>query len=211
MAEAKRQSNAEQAEDQQLAGTAPQSPEIAAGTEPESTAPEEGELAALRTECAELKDRLLRAIAEADNARKRAERDRREAEAYGSTRLARDMLPVYDNLRRALDASGSEPDAAARAVIEGVELTLRELSNALARHGIERISPQIGDAFDPQLHQAMFEAPVPSVPAGHLIQVGAEGFLIHGRLLRPAQVGVSSFRGTVATDPAQGDNDSAAQ
>lgn len=207
MAEAKRQSAAGQDDDKQAAGAAPES----CGAEPQSAAPEQEELAALRTECAELKDRLLRAMAEADNVRKRAERDRREAEAYGSTRLARDMLPVYDNLRRALDAAGPTPDETARPVLEGVELTLRELVNALARHGIERISPQIGDAFDPQHHQAMFEAPVPSVPAGHLIQVGAEGFLIHGRLLRPAQVGVSSFRETARADPASRGNGSAAQ
>jgi len=156
----------------------------------------EAELEVLRAERDEFKDRLLRAMAEAENTRKRGERDRREAEAYAVTRLARDLLPVYDNLRRALDAAGEsdgngEP---AQAVIEGVELTLRELVNVFSRHGIERISPQIGDPFDPQRHQAMFEAPVPSVPAGNLIQVMTEGFTIHDRLLRPAQVGVSSAR-----------------
>lgn len=166
----------------------------------EETNPDAGaigaELEALRAERDDLKDRLLRAMAEAENARKRGERDRREAEAYGGSRLARDLLPVYDNLRRALDAA-SEGDGngdAARAVIEGVELTLRELVNVFSRHGIERISPQIGDPFDPQRHQAMFEAPVPSVPAGNLIQVVTEGFTIRERLLRPAQVGVSSAR-----------------
>lgn len=166
------------------------------GTDDTDTAAIEAELDALRAERAELKDRLLRAMAEAENARKRGERDRREAEAYGGTRLARDLLPVYDNLRRALDAAGdgNGNDHAAQAVIEGVELTLRELVNVFSRHGIERISPQIGDPFDPQRHQAMFEAPVPSVPAGNLIQVMTEGFTIHERLLRPAQVGVSSAR-----------------
>lgn len=160
----------------------------------------EAELDVLREERDTLKDRLLRAMAEAENARKRGERDRREAEAYGGAKLARDLLPVYDNLRRALDAAGPDPDPAAKAVIDGVDLTLRELVNAFARHAIEPVSPQIGDPFDPQRHQAMFEAPVPSVPAGHLIQVMSEGFLIHDRLLRPAQVGVSSHTGTPPED-----------
>lgn len=155
----------------------------------------EAELEALRGECADLKDRLLRAMADAENTRKRGERDRREAEAFGITRLARDLLPVYDNLRRALDVAADGNADAGQAVIEGVELTLRELVNVFSRHGIVRVSPQIGDPFDPKRHQAMFDAPVPSVPAGHLIQVMTEGFTIHDRLLRPAQVGVSSSRG----------------
>ncbi|MBK5947265.1 nucleotide exchange factor GrpE [Rhodobacter veldkampii DSM 11550] len=151
-----------------------------------------GELEALRAERDELKDRFMRALADAENIRKRGERERREAEQYGGTRLARDMLPVYDALRRALDAAGEEQRAAAAALIEGVELTLRELVNVFGKHGITPIMPQVGDAFDPQQHQAMFEAPLPGTRAGDIIQVMTEGFLIHDRLLRPAQVGVSS-------------------
>lgn len=211
MAEAKRQRADDEARQQDVQGSEPESIETGTGSESQAAGTGQDETEALRAECAELKDRLLRAMAEAENVRKRAERDRREAEAYGSTRLARDMLPVYDNLRRALEAAGPSPDETARPVIEGVELTLRELVNALARHGIERISPQIGDVFDPQHHQAMFEAPVPSVPAGHLIQVSAEGFVIQGRLLRPAQVGVSSFRGPATADTTRGEDGSAAQ
>lgn len=150
------------------------------------------EIEGLRAERDELRDRFMRALADAENIRKRGERDRREAEQYGGSKLARDMLPVYDALKRALDAAGDEQKAGAAALIEGVELTLRELSNIFAKHGIQRISPQIGDAFDPQQHEAMFEAPVPAVPGGGIIQVMAEGFLLHDRLLRPAQVGVSS-------------------
>lgn len=150
------------------------------------------EIEGLRAERDELRDRFMRALADAENIRKRGERDRREAEQYGGSKLARDMLPVYDALKRALDAAGDEQKAGAAALIEGVELTLRELSNIFAKHGIQRISPQIGDAFDPQQHEAMFEAPVPTVPGGGIIQVMAEGFLLHDRLLRPAQVGVSS-------------------
>jgi molecular chaperone GrpE len=150
------------------------------------------ELAALRAERDEMKDRFMRVLADAENARKRGERDRREAEQYGSTRLARDLLPVYDNLRRALNAVTDELKTQASALTEGVELTLRELSNVMTKHGVKPISPAIGDLFDPQQHQAMFEAPLPGTKAGQIIQVMTEGFLLHDRLLRPAQVGVSS-------------------
>ncbi|MGL5009028.1 MAG: nucleotide exchange factor GrpE [Paracoccaceae bacterium] len=150
------------------------------------------ELDALRAERDEYRDKVMRALADAENSRKRADRDRREAEQYGSTRLARDLLPVYDNLKRALDAANDETRSAASALIEGVELTLRELTNVMTKHGVTPISPAIGDMFDPQQHQAMFEAPLPDTKAGQIIQVMTEGFLLHDRLLRPAQVGVSS-------------------
>lgn len=150
------------------------------------------ELDALRAERDEFRDRFMRALAEGENTRKRADRDRREAEMYGATRLARDLLPVYDNLRRALDAATEDQRAMAAALIEGVELTLKELIKTLGRHGVTPVVPSIGDTFDPAQHQAMFEAPLPGTRAGQIIQVMTEGFLIHDRLLRPAQVGVSS-------------------
>ena len=153
---------------------------------------ESEELATLRAERDEMKDRFMRALADAKNARKRGDRDRREAEQYGSTRLARDLLPVYDNLRRALDSIPEELRVGAAALTEGVELTLRELTNVMTKHGVKPISPSIGDVFDPQQHQAMFEAPLPGTKAGQIIQVMTEGFMLHDRLLRPAQVGVSS-------------------
>ena len=155
-------------------------------------APAGGEAEALRAERDDMRDRFMRALAEAENVRKRAERDRREAEQYGGSRLARDLLPVFDNLSRALDAATEESRAAAGPVIEGVELTLRELVSVLGRHGVEPITPEIGERFDPQRHQAMFEAPVPDTRAGDVIQVMTRGFMLHDRLLRPAQVGVSS-------------------
>jgi len=126
-------------------------------------APEEAfdEIEAIRAERDEFRDRFMRALADAENSRKRAERDRREAEQYGGSKLARDLLPVYDALRRALDAAGEEQRAAASALIEGVELTLRELIKVFTKHGMEPIVPQVGDRFDPQQHQAMFEAPLP--------------------------------------------------
>ncbi len=152
----------------------------------------EDELDTLRAERDDLRDRWMRALADAENARKRADRDRREAEQYGSARFARDMLPVYDNLKRALDAATDAQKEEKDPLIEGVELTLRELVNIFTRHGIQIISPKVGDAFDPQQHQAMFEAPIPGTKAGDIIQVMTEGFMLHDRLLRPAQVGVSS-------------------
>ncbi|MCX7558257.1 nucleotide exchange factor GrpE [Sulfitobacter sp. F26204] len=153
---------------------------------------EELELDQLRAERDELKDRFMRALADAENARKRSDKDRREAENYGGSKLARDMLPVYDNMKRALDAATEEQRSVSGALLEGVELTMRELLNVFKKHGIEIISPVIGDKFDPQQHQAMFEAPVPGTKTGEIIQVAAEGFMLHDRLLRPAQVGVSS-------------------
>jgi len=154
--------------------------------------PPPDEADALRAERDELRDKFMRALADAENSRKRAERDRKEAELYGSTRLARDLLPVYDNLNRAIQAIPEDSRAASAALIEGVELTLRELTHVMTRHGMTPISPAVGDPFDPQLHQAMFEAALPGTKAGQIIQVATEGFLLHDRLLRPAQVGVSS-------------------
>lgn len=152
----------------------------------------EAVISALEAERDEIRDRMLRALADAENMRKRADRDRREAEQYGGSKLARDLLPVYDNLHRALESSDEASKEAASALIEGVELTLKELLNVFSKHGITPILPEVGDAFDPQLHQAMFEAPVPNTKAGDIIQVAATGFMLHDRLLRPAQVGVSS-------------------
>jgi molecular chaperone GrpE len=156
---------------------------------------EPSEIDVLRAERDELRDRFMRALAEAENARKRGERDRREAEQYGGSKLSRDLLPVYDNLKRALDVATDDQRAAAGPLIEGVELTLRELVKVLTKHNVTPIVPAIGDTFDPQLHQAMFEAPLPGTKAGQIIQVMTEGFLLHDRLLRPAQVGVSSTPG----------------
>lgn len=150
------------------------------------------ELDELRAERDQYKDRFTRALADAENARKRSEKDRREAENYGGSKLARDMLPVYDNMKRALEAATEEQRAISGPLLEGVDLTMRELLNVFKKHGIEVISPTVGDRFDPQQHQAMFEAPVPGTKSGDIIQVAAEGFMLHDRLLRPAQVGVSS-------------------
>jgi len=152
------------------------------------------DLEILKRERDEIRDRFIRALADAENTRKRAERDRREAENYGGSKLARDLLPVHDNLRRALDAIAEDQREAQKALIEGIELTMRELLSVFKKHGIHPIDPKVGDKFDPQMHQAMFEAPVPGTKAGEIIQVAAQGFMLHDRLLRPAQVGVSSMK-----------------
>ena len=156
---------------------------------------EELELDALRAERDDLKDKWMRALADAENARKRGDRDRREAENYGGSKLARDLLPVYDNLKRGREAATDDQREVSAALIEGVELTMREVVSVFKKHGIEPISPEIGERFDPQNHEAMFEAPVPGTKAGDIIQVMTEGFMLHDRLLRPAQVGVSSTPG----------------
>lgn len=153
------------------------------------------ELDELRAERDELKDRWMRALADAENARKRGDKARRDAEQYGGSKLARDMLPVFDNMKRAVETITDEQKEASAALIEGIELTMRELLKTFAKHGIEVISPEVGDKFDPNVHEAMFEAPVPGTKSGEIIQVSAQGFMLHDRLLRPAQVGVSSNPG----------------
>lgn len=150
------------------------------------------ELNELRVENEELKDRVMRALAEAENQRKRGERNRRDAEIYGGSKLAKDMLSVYDNMSRALSAIDDVQRESSRALIEGIELTQRELLNVFRTHNIVSIVPEIGEKFDPQKHEAMFEAPVPGSKAGNIIQVINEGFMVGERLLRAAQVGVSS-------------------
>jgi len=157
----------------------------------------------------DLKDRLLRAFAETENIRKRAERDRREAELYGGTKLARDLLSVQDNLERALGNIGDDLREKHGALVEGLELTLRELLSVFEKHKITKIAPEIGDRFDPKLHQAMFEAPVPNTVKGAIIQVMAPGFAIGDRLLRAAQVGVSS--NVNPPKPASGDAEKPAE
>ena len=150
------------------------------------------EIDAIRAERDDFRDKFMRALADAENSRKRADKDRREAEEYGGAKLSRDLLPIFDNLKRAIDAAGESDEAPSNALIEGVELTMRELLNVFRKHGIEPIIPEVGDKFDPKFHQAMFEAPLPDTRAGDIIQVSTQGFMLYDRLLRPAQVGVSS-------------------
>lgn len=156
---------------------------------------DQDETETLRAERDALQDKFMRALADAENARKRAAKERTEAENYGGSKLARDMLPVYDNMKRAVEAVTDEQREVAGPLIEGIELTMRELIKVFEKHGIRVIDPQVGDRFDPQQHEAMFEAPLPGTKQGDIIQVSAQGFMLHDRILRPAQVGVSSFQG----------------
>lgn len=162
---------------------------------------EADEMAALKAENGDLKDRLLRALADAENIRKRGERDRRDAELYASTRFARDLLSVHDNFDRALANVTDELRKSAPGLIEGIELTQRDLLSVFEKHKIVKLAPAVGEKFDPKLHQAMFEAPLPGTKAGEIIQVMNVGFMIGERLLRPAQVGVSSGGPAVAPAP----------
>lgn len=150
------------------------------------------EIDTIRAERDEFRDKFMRALADAENSRKRADKDRKEAEEYGGARLSRDLLPIHDNLERAIEAAAEANDAESKALVEGVELTMRELLNVFGKHGIKIIIPKIGDKFDPKVHEAMFEAPLPNTSSGDIIQVSTKGFMLYDRLLRPAQVGVSS-------------------
>ena len=142
----------------------------------------------------ELKDRLLRTLAEMENLRKRTEREVTDARLYGAASFARDMLAVADNMRRALDAVSPElragAEAGVKALIDGVDLTERELLKALEKNGVRQFTPR-GEKFDPNVHQAMYEVPDASVPAGSVVEVVAPGYMIGERVLRPAMVGVS--------------------
>ncbi|MBX2854397.1 MAG: nucleotide exchange factor GrpE [Rhodobacteraceae bacterium] len=146
---------------------------------------------ALEAEAAAAQDRFMRAAADVQNMRRRAERDRREAEAYGGRRLALDLLPVFDNLDAALQLATDELREKEPGFFNGVELTLKELLNAFSKHKISQMDAAIGDKFDPNQHEAMYEAPTPGAEAGSVIQVMQSGFMIGDRLLRPAKVGVA--------------------
>ncbi len=162
------------------------------------------EMSALRAEVDAHKDRALRALAEAENVRKRLERERDEARQYSIARFARDLLTVADNLARALQACPPEARARAddslKAVLDGVEATARELSAALARHGIKPIEAQ-GARFDPNLHQAIAEVPATAVEPGTVVTVVQPGYVIGDRLLRPAMVTVAKAASAPAPAP----------
>jgi len=149
---------------------------------------------ALEREHAEMKDRLLRTLAEMENLRKRTEREIADSRLYSVTSFARDLLVVADNMRRALEAVTPElrstAESGVQALIDGIELTERELLKALEKNGVRQFTPQ-GEKFDPNLHQAMFEIPDATVPAGNVVQVVQPGYLIGDRVLRPALVAVS--------------------
>ena len=159
----------------------------AAGADAEPAGP------SIEAELAETKDRLLRALAEAENVRRRASRDVENASKRAIAGFAREMVVVADNLSRALSSVDSDKfaaDPAVKSMLEGVEMTAREMQNAFSRNGIKKIDP-LGERFDPQHHEAMFEFEDPSKPAGSVGQVMEPGYTLHDQPLRPAKVGVT--------------------
>jgi molecular chaperone GrpE len=164
--------------------------------EPEKT-PEAARIAALEAELDEAKDKLLRALAETENTRRRAQREREDVQRYAAANFAKDVLTVADNLRRAIEAASGEAvrDELTRTLLAGVAATERELAAVLERHGVKKIEPQPGDRFDPNLHEAMFELENTARPAGSIVQVLQPGYRIHDRLLRAAMVGVAKAAG----------------
>ena len=165
-----------------------------AAAEADSGTSGESELEQLRAEVADLREKHLRALAETENTRRRAERDRLDASQYAVTRFARDMLAVSDNLQRALAHLPPEARAGAapalKGVLEGVEATERQLAATLEQHGVRPISTK-GAKFDPHLHQAIAEVPANGKPAGSIVDVVQTGYVISDRLLRPAMVTVA--------------------
>ena len=185
--------------DQEAQGAAPQSEEarIAALVE------------TLARENADAKDRLLRTLAEMENLRKRTEREINDSRQYAIASFARDILVVADNMDRALEALDADlrdkADSSAKALLDGVELTERELIKVLEKHGVKKFEPQKGDRFDANLHQAMYEMPDPSQTAGTVAQVIQPGYMIGERMLRPALVAVA--KGGPKASPAAAAND----
>lgn len=192
------------------AATQQRTSETAAGeTAGQQSAPEAAE--ALAREAADYKDRLLRTLAEMENLRRRTEREVADARSYGIASFARDILAVADNMERALQALDDElrakADAGVKALLDGVELTERELLKVLEKHGVRKLDP-VGQRFDPNLHQAMYEVADASAPSGQVAQVIQAGYMIGDRILRPALVAVSKSgpKPTMSRDRQANDN-----
>ena len=172
------------------AATAEAAAAEAGASAPSLTAELEAALETARADAANLKDQVLRTLADMENLRRRTEREVRDSAQYAITGFARDLLSVSDNLTRAVQSAGDSEDAAVKAVVEGVSMTERELAKVLEKHGVKRIAAE-GEKFDPHLHQAMFEVPNPELPSGTVVQELQSGYVIGERVLRPALVGVA--------------------
>jgi len=184
--------------------------------EPQATAEPVDPVAEAQREAAEYKDKVLRTLAEMENLRRRTEREIADSRLYGIASFARDVLAVADNMHRALETSRSElreqADATVKALIEGVELTERELLKVLEKNGVKKFSP-VGEKFDPNVHQAMYEVSESDLPPGHVAQVIQAGYMLGDRVLRPALVGVAKSA-PKSPQPSANDNprpDSAAE
>ena len=174
-----------------------ESPEESDAAADEAKSESESQSTAAADEAA-MKERLLRAMAEAENTRKRAQREKEEAVKYANANFARDLLNVADNLRRALDHRAGEDSGTAEAaladLVAGVEITEKELLSVFERHGVAKVSPK-GEKFDHQFHQAMFQVPTADHPPGTVVEVVQDGYVLRDRLLRPAMVGVAAAVG----------------
>jgi molecular chaperone GrpE len=179
---------------------------------PEQDNERDDPVAVAQREAADLKDKVLRALAEMENLRRRTEREVADARVYGIAGFARDVLGIADNMQRALDAArqelGNATDPGVKTLLEGVELTERELLKALEKNGVKKFDPQ-GQKFDPNVHQAMYEVPDASVPSGMVVQVIQPGYMIGERMLRPALVAVSKGGAKASAAPADSGPDSA--
>ena len=185
------------AADESQGGSAGESAmETSAGDVDDSGAGEVGDADLVKTLIAErdaLKDQLLRALADVENMRRRTERELETSRKYGHTGFARDLVGAIDNLALALDAAPGEADVSPEtvaALVTGLEMSWTEIQSTMERHGVKRISP-LGEKFDYNLHQAMFEMPHADHPPGTVVEVVQHGYVLHDRLLRPAMVGVS--------------------
>ncbi len=204
MSNGKQDPEHEEAETAEAAEAAADAAEESAEAEPaeEEIEDEAARAARLETEVAELRDQLLRALAETENQRRRSQREREEAVRYAAAPMLRDLLAVADNLQRALESvpgDAANHDGALKILLEGVQLTERELQSVFERHGIVKLDP-MGERLNPHHHEAMFEVPDPKQPSGTIVQVVQSGYLLHDRLLRPARVGVA--KGGPAAKPA---------
>jgi molecular chaperone GrpE len=174
--------------------TAPEAGEAPDGPQDDAAQSQDDPVQALAAEAADLKERLLRTMADMENLRKRMEREKAEASLYAATSFARDLLSVADSMDRALQSVPQEGredlGEATRNLLAGIEVTHKELLNVFSRHGISRIEP-MGEKFDPHFQQAMFEVPDTSMPPGTVVQVMQAGYTIGERCLRPALVGVA--------------------
>jgi molecular chaperone GrpE len=165
---------------------------------------------ALAREASELKDKLLRTLAEMENLRARTAREVADSRTYAVASFARDVLTVADNMARALQTLraglNEKPDGSVKALLDGVELTERELLKVLEKHGVRKFEPQPGEKFDPNLHQAMYEVADPSLPGGTVAQVVQAGYTISERILRPALVAVAKGAPKPPSEPSANDN-----
>lgn len=172
--------------------------ENAQAEEPKELTPED-QIAALQQELLESRDRMMRALADAENTRKRAMKDREDTGKYAVANFARDLLDFGDNFKRALE---SLPEDTPLAVMEGLNAMDKELLNVFDRHGIQKIEP-LDEPFDANFHEVMFEAPMPGKPAGIIIQVVEPGYVLNDRLLRAAKVGIAKAEDGAADPGAQ--------